>query len=99
TVAFRHHDTASDGAEAIKRLFSPEFRNRIDATIQSAPLDMPVIERVVDKLIVEVEAQLEKKGVSIILDDDARRWLAQKGYDPKMGARPMARLIQEQIKR
>jgi ATP-dependent Clp protease ATP-binding subunit ClpA len=60
---------------------------------------MPVIERVVDKLIVEVEAQLEKKGVSIILDDDARRWLAEKGYDPKMGARPMARLIQEQIKR
>jgi ATP-dependent Clp protease ATP-binding subunit ClpA len=60
---------------------------------------MPVIERVVDKLIVEVEAQLEKKGVSIILDDDARRWLAEKGYDPKLGARPMARLIQDRIKR
>jgi len=60
---------------------------------------MPVIERVVDKLIVEVEAQLEKKGVSILLDDEARRWLAEKGYDPKMGARPMARLIQDQIKR
>jgi ATP-dependent Clp protease ATP-binding subunit ClpA len=85
--------------EALKRLFSPEFRNRLDATIQFAPLDMPVIERVVDKLIVEVEAQLEKKGVSILLDDDARRWLAEKGYDPKMGARPMARLIQDQIKR
>jgi ATP-dependent Clp protease ATP-binding subunit ClpA len=99
SIGFVQQDNASDGAEAIKRLFSPEFRNRIDAIIQFAPLDMPVIERVVDKLIVEVEAQLEKKGVSIILDDDARRWLAEKGYDPKMGARPMARLIQEQIKR
>jgi ATP-dependent Clp protease ATP-binding subunit ClpA len=99
SIGFVQQDNASDGAEAIKRLFSPEFRNRIDATIQFAPLDMPVIERVVDKLIVEVEAQLEKKGVSILLDDEARRGLAEKGYDPKMGARPMARLIQEQIKR
>jgi len=99
SIGFVQSDNASDGAEAIKRLFSPEFRNRIDAIIQFAPLDMPVIERVVDKLIVEVEAQLEKKGVSIILDDAARLWLAEKGYDPKMGARPMARLIQEQIKR
>src|SRR6187455_1687852 len=99
SIGFVQADNAADGSEAIKRLFSPEFRNRIDAIIQFAPLDMPVIERVVDKLIVEVEAQLEKKGVSIILDDDARRWLAEKGYDPKMGARPMARLIQEQIKR
>ena len=99
SIGFVQSDNASDGMEALKRLFSPEFRNRIDAIIQFAPLDMPVIERVVDKLIVEVEAQLEKKGVSILLDDDARRWLAEKGYDPKMGARPMARLIQEQIKR
>ena len=99
SIGFVQADNASDGSEAIKRLFSPEFRNRIDAIIQFAPLDMPVIERVVDKLIVEVEAQLEKKGVSIILDDAARRWLAAKGYDPMMGARPMARLIQEQIKR
>ena len=99
SIGFVHADNASDGAEALKRLFSPEFRNRIDAIIQFAPLDMPVIERVVDKLIVEVEAQLEKKGVSISLDDGARRWLAEKGYDPKMGARPMARLVQEQIKR
>ena len=99
SIGFTQSDNASDGMEALKRLFSPEFRNRIDAIIQFAPLDMPVIERVVDKLIVEVEAQLEKKGVSILLDDEARRWLAEKGYDPKMGARPMARLIQEQIKR
>src|SRR6478672_4398447 len=99
SIGFTHADNASDGAEAIKRLFSPEFRNRIDAIIQFAPLDMPVIERVVDKLLLEIEAQLEKKGVSILLDDAARRWLAEKGYDPKMGARPMARLMQEQIKR
>ena len=99
SIGFVQSDNASDGMEALKRLFSPEFRNRLDAIIQFAPLDVPVIERVVDKLIVEVEAQLEKKGVSILLDDEARHWLAQKGYDPKMGARPMARLIQEQIKR
>jgi ATP-dependent Clp protease ATP-binding subunit ClpA len=99
SIGFVQSDNASDGSEAIKRLFSPEFRNRIDAIIQFAPLDMPVIERVVDKLLLEIEAQLEKKGVSIVLDDAARRWLAQKGYDPKMGARPMARLLQDQIKR
>jgi len=99
SIGFVQQDNASDGAEAIKRLFSPEFLNRIDAIIQFAPLDMPVIERVVDKLLMEIEAQLEKKGVSILLDDVARRWLAEKGYDPKMGARPMARLMQEQIKR
>ena len=84
----------------IKQLFSPEFRNRLDAIIQFEPLDERSIERVVDKLIVEVEAQLEKKGVhdrrSI---DAAREWIAKRGYDPKMGARPMARVIQEHIKR
>jgi ATP-dependent Clp protease ATP-binding subunit ClpA len=99
SIGFVPSDNTSDGSEAIKRLFSPEFRNRIDAIVQFAPLDMPVIERVVDKLLLEIEAQLEKKGVSISLDDAARRWLAEKGYDPKMGARPMARLMQEQIKR
>jgi ATP-dependent Clp protease ATP-binding subunit ClpA len=99
SIGFVASDNASDGAEAIKRLFSPEFRNRLDAVIQFASLPMGVIERVVDKLLVEIEAQLEKKGVSISLDDAARRWLAEKGYDPKMGARPMARLMQEQIKR
>jgi ATP-dependent Clp protease ATP-binding subunit ClpA len=99
SIGFVASDNASDGTEAIKRLFSPEFRNRLDAVIQFASLPMGVIERVVDKLLVEIEAQLEKKGVSISLDDAARRWLAEKGYDPKMGARPMARLMQEQIKR
>ncbi len=98
-IGFTQIDNASDGMEAVRRLFSPEFRNRIDAIIQFATLDPSTIERVVDKLIVEVEAQLEQKGVNLTLDDAARRWIAVKGYDPKMGARPMARVIQEHIKR
>jgi ATP-dependent Clp protease ATP-binding subunit ClpA len=98
-IGFTQIDNASDGMEAVRRLFSPEFRNRIDAIIQFAALDPSTIERVVDKLIVEVEAQLEQKGVNLTLDDAARRWIAVKGYDPKMGARPMARVIQEYIKR
>jgi ATP-dependent Clp protease ATP-binding subunit ClpA len=99
SIGFTHSDNASDGMEAIRRLFSPEFRNRLDAVIQFSSLDPVTIERVVDKLIVEVESQLEQKGVQISLDDAARRWIAEKGYDPKMGARPMARVIQEHIKR
>jgi len=99
SIGFTQSDNASDGLEAIRRIFSPEFRNRLDAVIQFAALDEATIERVVDKLILEVEAQLEQKGVSISLDDAARRWVARKGYDPKMGARPMARTIQEHIKR
>jgi ATP-dependent Clp protease ATP-binding subunit ClpA len=99
SIGFTQSDNASDGLEAIRRIFSPEFRNRLDAVIQFAALDPATIERVVDKMILEVEAQLEQKGVSISLDDAARRWVAQKGYDPKMGARPMARTIQEHIKR
>jgi len=99
SIGFTTADHATDGMEAVRRLFSPEFRNRIDAIIQFASLDPATIERVVDKLIVEIEAQLEQKGVGLTLDDAARRWIAVKGYDPKMGARPMARVIQEYIKR
>jgi ATP-dependent Clp protease ATP-binding subunit ClpA len=99
SIGFTHADHASDGMEAIRRSFTPEFRNRLDATIQFASLDPVTIERVVDKLVLEVEMQLEQKGVSISLDDAARRWIAERGYDPKMGARPMARTIQEHIKR
>ena len=99
SIGFTQQDNASDGMEAIRRLFTPEFRNRLDAVIQFASLDAPTIERVVDKLILEVEMQLEQKGVTISLDDAARGWIAAKGYDPKMGARPMARTIQEFIKR
>jgi ATP-dependent Clp protease ATP-binding subunit ClpA len=99
SIGFTNSDNASDGMEAIRRMFTPEFRNRLDAVIQFSGLDLVTIERVVDKLIVEVEMQLEQKGVTVTLDDDARRWIAEKGYDPKMGARPMARTIQEHIKR
>ncbi len=98
-IGFTQADNSSDGMEAIRRMFSPEFRNRLDAIIQFAPLTRSTIERVVEKLLVEVETQLEQKGVQLAIDDAARAWLAEHGYDPKMGARPMARLIQEQVKR
>jgi ATP-dependent Clp protease ATP-binding subunit ClpA len=99
SIGFTQQDHAPDGMEAVRRIFSPEFRNRLDAIIQFAPLDAPTIERVVDKLLLEVEAQLEQKSVALALDDAARRWIAEKGYDPKMGARPMARVLQEHVKR
>jgi ATP-dependent Clp protease ATP-binding subunit ClpA len=99
SIGFTQSETGSDAMEAIKRLFSPEFRNRLDAVIQFGSLDQDTIERVVDKLLVEAEAQLEQKRVSISVSDEARRWIAKRGYDPKMGARPMARVIQEFIKR
>ncbi len=98
-IGFTHADNASDGMEAIRKRFSPEFRNRLDAIVQFDGLDQATIDRVVDKLLVEAEAQLEQKHVSITVDDAARRWIAKRGYDPKMGARPMARVIQEFIKR
>jgi ATP-dependent Clp protease ATP-binding subunit ClpA len=99
SIGFTQTDNTSDGMEAIKRLFAPEFRNRLDGIIQFGGLDPRTIQRVVDKILVEVEAQLESKGVQLHIDDAAREWLATKGYDPKMGARPMARLIQDSIKR
>jgi ATP-dependent Clp protease ATP-binding subunit ClpA len=99
SIGFTQSDVGADGMEAIRRLFSPEFRNRLDSVIQFGGLDQDTIERVVDKLLVEAEAQLEQKRVSISVDEPARRWIAKRGYDPKMGARPMARVIQEFIKR
>jgi len=99
SIGFVAQDNAPDGMEAIRRLFAPEFRNRLDAIVQFEPLDERTIQRVVDKLVVEVETQLEQKGVALHVEDDARTWIAQRGYDPKMGARPMARVIQEYIKR
>jgi ATP-dependent Clp protease ATP-binding subunit ClpA len=99
SVGFTLQDHSSDAMEVIKRLFSPEFRNRLDAIIQFDALDELSIARVVDKLIVELEAQLEKNDVTIELEPAARTWIATAGYDRKMGARPMARIIQEHIKR
>jgi ATP-dependent Clp protease ATP-binding subunit ClpA len=99
SIGFTQQDHASDGMDAVRRIFSPEFRNRLDAIIQFAPLDPPTIERVVDKLVIEIEAQLEQKAVALTVDDAARAWIAERGYDPKMGARPMARVLQEHVKR
>ena len=99
SVGFMTQDHTSDGMEVLKKLFSPEFRNRLDAIIQFAALDEKSIKRVVDKLIVELEAQLEKNEVTIELEPAARQWIADRGYDKSMGARPMARIIQEHIKR
>jgi ATP-dependent Clp protease ATP-binding subunit ClpA len=99
SVGFTTQDHSTDGMEALKKLFSPEFRNRLDSIIQFAPLDEKAGARVVDKLIVELEAQLEKNEVTIELEPAARQWVAERGYDRTMGARPMARVIQEHIKR
>jgi ATP-dependent Clp protease ATP-binding subunit ClpA len=99
SIGFTEQDHATDGMDAIRRLFSPEFRNRLDGIIEFKALTPKNISRVVDKLVVELEAQLQDRLVTLELDDDAREWIAAKGYDPKMGARPMARIIQEHIKR
>jgi ATP-dependent Clp protease ATP-binding subunit ClpA len=99
SIGFSEQETATDGLEAIKRLFTPEFRNRLDAIIQFNALDEKTIKSVVDKFILELESQLEEKGVSIEVNEEARDWLAVHGYDKSMGARPMARVIKEQIKK
>jgi ATP-dependent Clp protease ATP-binding subunit ClpA len=99
SIGFTSQDHSSDGMEVLRKQFSPEFRNRLDTIIQFASLDHQSIKRVVDKLVVELEAKLGNNNVTLELDDTAREWIAERGYDPKMGARPMARLIQEQIKR
>ena len=99
SVGFTTQDHSTDAMEVIKKIFSPEFRNRLDAIIQFSPLDEPAVARVVDKLVVELEAQLDKNNVTIELEPAARLWIADKGYDKTMGARPMARVIQEHIKR
>ena len=99
SIGFTRQDHSSDAMEAIKRLFTPEFRNRLDAIVQFNALGPDHISRVVDKFIFELEAQLQEQNVTIEVDADARVWLAERGYDPKMGARPMARTIQQYIKK
>jgi ATP-dependent Clp protease ATP-binding subunit ClpA len=99
SIGFRDQDHSSDSLEVIKRVFSPEFRNRLDAIIQFRSLDFSVVLLVVDKFILELEAQLAQKDVGIAVSTAAREWLAEQGFDPQMGARPMKRVIQEQIKR
>ena len=99
SMGFVEQKHESDAMEVIRRLFTPEFRNRLDAVIQFGALDFEHILRVVDKFLIELESQLTEKHVSLDVDADARRWLAEHGFDPQMGARPMARVIQEKVKR
>ncbi len=99
SIGFTTQDHSSDGMEAIKKLFTPEFRNRLDSIIPFGPLAFESLEKVVSKFLFELESQLAEKQVSISVDEEARAWIARHGYDPKMGARPMARLIQEKIKK
>jgi ATP-dependent Clp protease ATP-binding subunit ClpA len=99
SIGFTEQDHATDSMKAIERTLSPEFRNRLDAIVQFKPLDLSVVTSVVDKFIFELEAVLVDKNVTLTLEASARTWLAEHGYDVKMGARPMARLIQEKIKK
>ena len=99
SIGFTLQDHASDAMEVIKKSFTPEFRNRLDTIIQFGRLSHDVIKSIVDKFLIELQAQLEDKHVTLEVSDAARGWLAEHGYDAQMGARPMARLIQDKIKR
>ncbi|WP_226468315.1 ATP-dependent Clp protease ATP-binding subunit ClpA [Luteimonas panaciterrae] len=99
SIGFTRQDHSTDAMEVIRKGFSPEFRNRLDAIVQFQALGMEHILRVVDKFLIELEAQLHEKNVTLSATPAARDWMAQHGFDPLMGARPMARLIQDKIKR
>lgn len=99
SIGFQQQDHTSDGTEAIKKQFTPEFRNRLDAVIQFQALSEDTIRLVVDKFLLELEEQLQAKDVDLEVSPEARVWLSENGYDKVMGARPMARLIQEKIKK
>lgn len=98
-IGFGSTRREGDDMEAINRLFTPEFRNRLDAIIPFGPLPVPVIHQVVQKFVLQLEAQLAERGVTFELTEGAIAWLADKGYDERMGARPLARVIQEHIKK
>jgi ATP-dependent Clp protease ATP-binding subunit ClpA len=99
SIGFGRGKREDENEEAIKRLFTPEFRNRLDATIPFAALSQEIIEMVVDKFILQLEAQLADRNVTIALTAKARKWLAVRGYDEAFGARPLGRLIQEHVKK
>ncbi|MCG6942580.1 MAG: ATP-dependent Clp protease ATP-binding subunit ClpA [Thiohalocapsa sp.] len=99
SIGFTEQDHSTDGIEALKKFFTPEFRNRLDAVVQFGALDQTTIASVVEKFIFELEQQLAEKKVALLVEPDAKAWIAEKGYDPKMGARPMARVIQNHIKK
>lgn len=98
-IGFEREARVGEDKEAIERMFTPEFRNRLDSIISFAPLSQEVVSKVVDKFIMELEAQLDDRNVMIELTDAARAWLAEKGYDKLYGARPLSRVIQEHIKK
>ncbi|HAA02891.1 MAG TPA: ATP-dependent Clp protease ATP-binding subunit ClpA, partial [Syntrophobacteraceae bacterium] len=91
-------ERAAKGIKAVEKLFSPEFRNRLDGVVGFHGLNQDIMEKVVDKFMQEVEGQLSEKRIRLELSEAARQWLAEKGYDPAFGARPLARLIQTEIK-
>jgi ATP-dependent Clp protease ATP-binding subunit ClpA len=95
----RHGPRESESDRAVERLFSPEFRNRLDARLKFNPLSLPIVERIVEKLVRELSAQLAEKGVTIEIAEDARKLLAEQGFDPTFGARPLARVIEDKVKR
>ncbi|WP_096086494.1 ATP-dependent Clp protease ATP-binding subunit ClpA [Agaribacterium haliotis] len=99
SIGFKTQDHSTDGMETIKRTFTPEFRNRLDAIIQFGALSLDIVKTVVDKFLMELQTQLDDKRVSLDISEEARNWLAVNGYDPQMGARPMARIIQERVKK
>jgi ATP-dependent Clp protease ATP-binding subunit ClpA len=99
SIGLVNQDHATDALETINKSFAPEFRNRLDAIIPFEALSFEMVERVVDKFLLQLEAQLQAKHVNMDVDNALRRWLAEKGYDKKMGARPMARVIQDHLKR
>ncbi|MGQ0530031.1 MAG: ATP-dependent Clp protease ATP-binding subunit ClpA [Panacagrimonas sp.] len=99
SMGFAEQNHTTDALEVIRKMFTPEFRNRLDAIVPFAPLGKNEIARVVDKFLLQLEEQLASKGVVLEIDDTARAWLGERGYDVKMGARPMARVIQENLKR
>ncbi len=99
TIGFLDQNKQSNAMEALHRTFSPEFRNRLDAIIQFAPLSYETISKVVEKFLAQLQGQLNEAGVVMEVSDEAKTWLGEKGYDPKMGARPMARIIQEHLKK
>ncbi len=99
SMGFTEQDHMTDGMQELERIFSPEFRNRLDAVIQFKALNQSTVAHVVDKFIIELEVQLDEKKVHLRVDNEARAWLAAKGYDPFMGARPMSRVIQEYLKK
>lgn len=99
SIGFVEQDHAPDSMETIRRVFTPEFRNRLDAVIQFKSLDFEHVLRVVDKFLIELETQLNEKHVQVDVTEEARHWLAERGFDPQMGARPMSRMIQEHVKR